>query len=84
MSTFTKSATNVNRYFENPNTPGQDRVFDSYITAGALNGTANANITQTMTAFTIGATTISVSLTATEKIHQQEHADNARFNFKSC
>ena len=67
LSGFAQSATNVNRYFENPNTPGQDRVIlNSYISAGALNGTANANTTQTMVAYTIGGTAISVSLTATE------------------
>ena len=84
LSGFAQSATNVNRYFENPNTPGQDRVIlNSYISAGALNGTANANTTQTMVAYTIGGTAISVSLTATENTSTRTSADNARLIARS-
>lgn len=70
------SATSVLRYFENPNTPGEDRVImNMYVPAGALN---NTTTTSSATAVTIGGVAITVSLTATENTTTRTSADNAR------
>ncbi|RYX99124.1 hypothetical protein EON78_03915, partial [bacterium] len=72
----------VQTYFENPNTPGQDRaIADIYVPAGALGGTANAGTAQTGVAFTltgVAATVINVALTASENTANRTSADNAR------
>lgn len=65
-------------YFENPNTPGDDRVIaDGYVPAGFL-GTTVDTASGTQTAFTIGGTAITVALTASENTANRTSADNAR------
>ena len=71
------SAGTVLTYFENPNTPGQDRVImDSYVKSGQLGATggiaASANVV------VIGGTTINIALTATENTNNRTSSDNAR------
>lgn len=76
------SATNVNRYFEDPNTPGRDRVIvNRYVPAGALGGTANTAASQL--AFTVGGQAVTVALTATENTSTRTSADNARLIARS-
>lgn len=65
-------------YFENPNTPGQDRVIaENFIGAGQL-GTTAGQAAGPVTAFTIGTTAIQVALTASENTANRTSADNAR------
>lgn len=72
------AGTAVLRYFENPQTPGEDRVImQSYVPAGALNNTPGTQVATT-TAVTIGGQAIGISLTASENTANRTSADNAR------
>ena len=81
--TATWSAGGVSRYFEDPNTPGQDRaIMNKYIAAGFIGATVST-ATGTITAMTITssggvATAITISLTATENTATRTSADNTR------
>lgn len=76
------STNNVNRYFEDPNTPGRDRVImDSYVAAGSLSNTSG--VAASAVAFTIGGQAVTVALTATENTATRTSADNARLIARS-
>lgn len=78
--TGTLSNTAIQRYFENPNTPGQDRsILSQYIPAGFLGNNADSvNNSASAIAITINGIPVTISLTATENTSTRTSADNAR------
>lgn len=73
----TMSATGVFRYFENPNTPGEDRtIMGRYVPSGFLGGAVGT--AAALRALTVGTYAITIALTAPENTSTRTSADNAR------